>query len=83
MNEVTHIMGITTKGEAMLMKAKASPQGKRTTVSITEQRRMRLERIAIETTMQTGKVVKWTDVINWMIDNYADDAKKDMGNQKP
>lgn len=66
----------------MLMKAKAAPQGKRTTVSITEQRRMRLERIAIDTTMQTGKVVKWTDIINWMIDNYSVDAKKDMARQK-
>lgn len=63
----------------MLMKAKTSaPKPKRTTVSVTEQRRMKLERIAIETTMATGAVVKWTDVINYMIDNYSDDAKKDM-----
>jgi energy-converting hydrogenase Eha subunit H len=66
----------------MFMKAKTSaPKPKRTTVSVTEQRRMKLERIAIETTMATGAVVKWTDVINYMIDmidNYSDDAKKDM-----
>ena len=51
---------------------------KRTTVSITEQRRMKLERLAIEATMKTGRSVKWTDLVNFLIDHYAEDAKADI-----
>lgn len=62
----------------MFDKARPTPPMKRTTVSITEQRRIKLERLAIEATMKTGKTVKWTDIVNHLIDNYAEEAKKDI-----
>ncbi len=62
----------------MFAKTKPTPQMKRTTVSITEQRRMKLERLAIDATIKTGKTVKWTDLVNYLIDNYADEAKADI-----
>ncbi len=54
--------------------------GKRTTVSITEARRLLLERTAIEATNALGKSVKWTDIINYMIDEYSNEALKDIKN---
>lgn len=62
----------------MFEKVRATPPMKRTTVSITEQRRIKLERLAIEATMKTGKTVKWTDIVNHLIDHYAEEAKKDI-----
>lgn len=51
---------------------------KRTTVSIVEKRRLKLERLAIEATNEIGRSVKWTDIINQLIDEYSDEAKKDI-----
>lgn len=61
----------------MFQKVNSKP-GKRTTVSITESRRLLLERTAIEATNALGKSVKWTDIINYMIDEYSSEALKDI-----
>lgn len=55
-----------------------SMQKGRTTVSIVEKRRLKLERLAIEATNEVGRMVKWTDIINQLIDEYADECKKDI-----
>lgn len=61
----------------MFMKVKKEAE-KRTTVSIVEKRRLKLERLAIEATNEIGRTVKWTDIINQLIDVYSDEAKKDI-----
>lgn len=53
-------------------------QRNRTTVSIVEKRRLKLVRLAIAATNEVGKQVKWTDIINQLIDEYADEVKKDI-----
>lgn len=55
----------------------------RKNIAITAERVMKIERVAVDITAKTGKVTKWTDVINYMLDNYLEDAKQDMlNNQK-
>lgn len=51
---------------------------KDTSVRINEGRKVKLERTAVELTTLTGKIIKMSDVVNYMIDNYLNDAKKDM-----
>ncbi|EBR4270931.1 hypothetical protein HG772_000233 [Salmonella enterica] len=51
---------------------------KRKNASITGDRVMKIERVAVDVTAKTGSVTKWTDVINYLIDNYLQDAKQDM-----
>lgn len=53
-------------------------QRKDTSIAVNESRKMRIERTAVELTTLTKKVVKMSDVVNFMIDNYLQDAKKDM-----
>ncbi|EEG7578693.1 hypothetical protein SNO17_000764 [Salmonella enterica] len=55
----------------------------RKNIAIAAERVIRIERVAVDITAKTGKVTKWTDVINYMLDNYLEDAKQDMlNNQK-
>lgn len=49
-----------------------------TSVRINEERKIKLERTAVDLTTLTKKIVKMSDVINYMIDNYLQDAKKDI-----
>lgn len=50
----------------------------RTTVSIPMNKKMELERKAIEISYKTGKSIKWTDVVHYMINNYQTMAKQDL-----
>lgn len=50
----------------------------RRTYNVTEDRQIRLERMAIEISSRTGKTVKWTDLMVYLIDHYAKDAAEDM-----
>lgn len=50
----------------------------RTTVSIPIAKKMELERKAIEISYKTGKSIKWTDVLHYMINNYQNMAKQDL-----
>lgn len=52
----------------------------RKNASITGERVLKIERVAVDVTAKTGSVTKWTDVINYLIDNYLQDAKQDMLN---
>lgn len=49
-----------------------------TSLRVREDRKMKLERAAIEISAKTQKQVKWTDLANYMFENYLNDAKKDM-----
>ena len=51
---------------------------KDTSMRIKAERKMELERIAIEISFKTGKSTRYTDVINYLIDNYKKDAKEEM-----
>ncbi|HDR1854068.1 MULTISPECIES: hypothetical protein [Pasteurella] len=51
---------------------------KRKNLGVPSDTHMKIERIAVEVTAITGKVTKWTDVVNYMIDNYLNDAKHDL-----
>ena len=46
-------------------------------VRINPERKMKLEQAALEITIKTKTVTTYSDVVNYLIDNYLDDAKKD------
>lgn len=50
----------------------------RKTYNITADRQMKLERMAIDISGKTGHTVKWTDIMVYLIDNYAKDAAEDI-----
>lgn len=50
----------------------------RTTISIPIEKKLELERKAIEVSYKTGKSVTWTDIVHYMIDNYQNMAKQDL-----
>jgi hypothetical protein len=51
---------------------------KYTSLRISEEKKMKLERAAIEISYATGKQIKWTDVAHFMFDEYLQEAKRDM-----
>ncbi len=51
---------------------------KDTSVRINELRRIRLEKTAIKISYEIGRQVKMSDLVNHLIDNYLEDAAKDM-----
>lgn len=51
---------------------------KRTTLAVTIERKLMLERIAIDASQKAGKQITWTDIVNYMIDNQAKDAAKEL-----
>jgi hypothetical protein len=50
----------------------------RTTMSITNERKIKLEKKALEVGLKVGRVIKWTDIVNHLIDEYTNDAADDM-----
>ncbi|EEJ5179764.1 hypothetical protein GQI21_000113 [Salmonella enterica] len=51
---------------------------KRTTYNVTEKRKMKLERLAINASVKLGKTITWTEILGYLIDNYAKDAADDL-----
>lgn len=51
---------------------------KRKNLGVPAETHMKIERIAVEITAKTGRVTKWTDVVNYMINNYLNEAKQDL-----
>lgn len=47
-------------------------------IAFSESTHMKIERAALEVSIKTGRIVKWTDVVHFMMVNYLDDAQKDM-----
>lgn len=54
------------------------PQIKPGQVRINPERKMKLEQAALEVTIKTKRVTTYTDIVNFLIDNYVEDAKKDI-----
>lgn len=42
------------------------------------ERKLRLERLAIDVQSKTYEKVSWTDLVKYLIDKYAKDAADDM-----
>ncbi|PAJ71877.1 hypothetical protein CJF42_24330 [Pseudoalteromonas sp. NBT06-2] len=53
-------------------------KGKRTTISLPVEKKLKLERVAIEISHKVGKTIQWTDVVHYMIENYQNMAKQDL-----
>jgi len=51
---------------------------KSTTLRVTDERKMAMERAAIEISYKTGISLKWTELANYMFDNMVNEAKKDL-----
>lgn len=55
---------------------------KRTSLAVTAERKLKLERLAVDASYKAGKSISWTDLANYLIDNYAKDAAQDMANKR-
>ncbi|EDJ2557665.1 hypothetical protein CE665_25520 [Salmonella enterica subsp. enterica serovar Poona] len=51
---------------------------KRTTYTLPERKKIKLERLAIDASGKIGKTIKWTDIMTYMVDNYAKEATDDI-----
>ncbi|WMT17216.1 hypothetical protein [Serratia fonticola] len=71
---MSEFMSVYTKGKFYGVLKMA----KRATYNVTEERKLRLERLAIDTSVKIGKTVTWTEIIGFLIDNYAKDAADDL-----
>ena len=60
----------------------AKSERKDTSVRISSERRYKLEKAAIEIGYETQTITKLADVVNYMIDNYISEAKKDLKEEK-
>lgn len=49
-----------------------------TTVRINEERKLELKRRILEIGNKTGELLKQSELVNYLIDNYLDDAVKDI-----
>ena len=55
-----------------------SDEMKYTSLRVREDRKMELERAAIDISQAVGKTVKWTDVANYLFTECLKEATKDM-----
>lgn len=55
---------------------------KRTTYNVKEERKMKLERLAINASVKLGKTITWTEILGYLIDNYSKDAAEDLMSAK-
>ncbi|MEX9782581.1 hypothetical protein [Providencia manganoxydans] len=53
-------------------------KNKRTTISIPQEKKLRLERMAIDASHVAKKPISWTDIVHYLIDTYAKDACDDL-----
>ncbi|NLD08801.1 MAG: hypothetical protein GX667_04330 [Xanthomonadaceae bacterium] len=51
---------------------------KATTLHVNDQRKRKLDRLALEVSYKSGKMITWTELVNYTLDNYLDDAVKDL-----
>nr|WP_282550968.1 hypothetical protein [Providencia rettgeri] len=49
-----------------------------TTVRINEERKLELKRKILEIGNKTGELLKQSELVSYLIDNYLDDAVKDI-----
>ncbi len=51
---------------------------KYTSLRVPEERKMELEKAAIEVSYATGRMVKWTDMAFYLMDEYLKEAVRDL-----
>ena len=51
---------------------------RRTTMGVTLDRKQILQKAVLDIAKKSGTGVKWTDVVNYMIDEYTQEAAKDL-----
>lgn len=51
---------------------------KRMTYNITESRKIELEKLAINISVKTGKIMRWSELLTYLIDTYAREAAEDL-----
>lgn len=59
---------------------------RRMTYNITENRKIELEKLAINISVKTGKLIKWSELLTYLIDEYSKEAADDFidrTNKKP
>lgn len=72
---------ILDKIKEMSQKRKDMKRGD-TTVRVNEDRKMKLQRGAIKVGNQTGQLLKISDIVNHLIDNYSEEAIQDLIHKK-
>lgn len=50
----------------------------RTTMGVSLKKKQKLQKAVLEVAKKTGTILKWTDVVNYMIDEYTEEACKDL-----
>lgn len=66
------------RGLSMKQKRGKKMVDKRKGYNVPEEKYLRLERMAVDMSYKVGKTIKWTEIITYLIDNYAKDAVDDM-----
>ncbi|WP_392565055.1 hypothetical protein RHO13_13215 (plasmid) [Orbus wheelerorum] len=51
---------------------------KRTNLAVNAERKLKLERYAVDVSYKIGKSMSWTDFANYVLDNYAKEASLDL-----
>nr|CBA71866.1 hypothetical protein ARN_05590 [Arsenophonus nasoniae] len=49
-------------------------------IAVTEETKMKIERVALEVSNKTNNIIKWSEVVHYLIENYLEEARKDMLN---
>jgi hypothetical protein len=75
MRGITHAICVKIHG---MNQGGVMTERKDTSVRINELRRIRLEKTAIKISYEIGRQVKMSDLVNHLIDNYLEEAAKDM-----
>lgn len=52
--------------------------GKRKTYNITEERQLRLERLAIHVSQRIGKQIRWSELLTYLIDKFDKEAADEI-----
>lgn len=55
---------------------------KATQLRVPEEKKMKLEKLALEIGYKTGKPLRWTELAFYLFDNYANEAAKDLKNKR-
>lgn len=59
-------------------KTRFMAEKKYTSLRVPEERKMELEKAAIEVSYATGRMVKWTDMAFYLMDEYLKEAVRDL-----
>ena len=51
---------------------------KRTSLAISAERKLRIERLAVDLSYRIGNSISWTELATYILDNYAKDAVQDI-----